>query len=186
MYLARKPTPPKYPSDWTDEQKQIAASVETHLARRLSSLPYKPSKAITPALIERLYGLVRAGLNNKQVAAALGIDDGNLCKWLKRGRAGDQGYVQFLQAYEMARAELIEELHTNILAAAKKDWRAAMAMLKILEPDTYQSPETRPQTAIQINTGDIDVKSLSDSDLAGRIRQLSASLLPEGTKNDGR
>lgn len=84
------------------------------------------------ALIER----VAAGLSHQDACRAVGVSYPSLKAWMKRGRAGDDEYAEFVQALEQAREQAKarpepmdeEELLRVVSEAARKGSVQAMKL----------------------------------------------------------
>ncbi len=87
---------------------------------------------LTPTLGRRIAANVRKGAFLKTAAAAVGIDESTLHRWLRRGRKGERPYCQFCQLIEVAAARARCEAETRVYrenpefwlthGPARKDW----------------------------------------------------------------
>lgn len=64
----------------------------------------RPTK-LTPALQARVVKAVAEGNYGDTAAEAAGIDRGTFCRWMRRGRDGEEPYAAFAEAIACARAK---------------------------------------------------------------------------------
>lgn len=87
---------------------------------------------------------VAAGLPNETAAKLAGIDVRTLYAWKRRGKAGEEPFVQFLHALMRHQAEAVAKAVEAIRAAAERgEWRAAAWWLERRHPDEYGSDRKR-------------------------------------------
>jgi hypothetical protein len=106
----------------------------------------RPHK-FTHDTVEAILLSVRAGLSYKTAAEAAGITYETFNQWQKgevpRGKNKaerteiDELFSYFSEGLTQARAKGISVLHLRINEASKKDWRAALALLERIDPETY-------------------------------------------------
>lgn len=98
---------------------------------------------LTDAVAAEICDSVRKGNTLKGAAAYAGFDESTLYKWLRRGRAGEQPFVQFVQALTRAREEAKLEALAVIRAAQTPgefgvdDWRARAWFLERSFPEEF-------------------------------------------------
>lgn len=93
---------------------------------------------------EVLLKAVAAGLPNKTAAELAGIDERTLYNWKRRGKAGEEPFLQFLQSLRAHQARAVREAMQTINHAAKRgEWRAAAWWLERRHPDEYGSERKR-------------------------------------------
>jgi hypothetical protein len=111
----------------------------------------RPSK-LTPELTQRIAEVVRAGCYLDTAARFCGVSKGSFHDWLKKGHEQQRGkYRDFLNALEEAQAAADVRDHARVTKAAEKDWKAAVAHLKLRNPGRYavtrveaSGPDGRP------------------------------------------
>jgi hypothetical protein len=98
----------------------------------------RPMK-LTPELIEKIARLLRAGIDVKTAAIASGVSRASFYGWIEQAQAGKRGiYKLFLDTIEQAEAQARARLVMSWSNMADKDWRAARALLAVLDPDRYE------------------------------------------------
>ena len=87
---------------------------------------------LTDELSEKICTAARSGLTNEQIAKLVGICPATIYNWLERGRAGDAGFLEFLEAFKKAQAECELRLVQTIQRAAnvQDNWQAAAWLLE--------------------------------------------------------
>ena len=75
---------------------------------------------------------LRGGAFAEVAARAAGVSPSTFYVWLERGRRGEQPFLEFLEAVELADAEIEVEVSTALADAARNgNWRAAEVFLKL-------------------------------------------------------
>jgi hypothetical protein len=93
-------------------------------------LPGRPSK-LDPERAKRFFTVIRTGATIEAASALAGVAVRSIYNWLEKGRAGRKGdYVQFLRAFELARAEGEITMISAIRTAGRQDWRATAWILE--------------------------------------------------------
>ncbi len=87
---------------------------------------------------------VAAGLPNETAAKLAGIEVRTLYAWKRKGKAGEEPFVQFLHALMRQQAEAVSKAVEAIRAAAERgEWRAAAWWLERRHPDQYGTEKRR-------------------------------------------
>ena len=87
---------------------------------------------------------VTAGLPNKTAAALAGIDERTLYLWKRKGKAGEEPFLQFFQSLKASQAKAVEGAMKVIAAAALRgEWRAAAWWLERRHADEFGSERKR-------------------------------------------
>lgn len=89
----------------------------------------RPSK-LTPEREQRLLAAIRAGSTYRAAAAAAGISEDTLARWVKRSAANAEALTRAEGESEVALVAIIR-------AAAPHDWRAAAHLLERRWPDSW-------------------------------------------------
>ena len=84
----------------------------------------------TPETREKILNALRAG--NYRVAACkfAGISEETFRRWMNAGKAGDPGYVDFVEQVKQAEAQAEASLVATIRKAAGDHWQAAAWLLE--------------------------------------------------------
>ncbi len=97
----------------------------------------RPTK-LTPELIKAIAATVQSGCYLDTAARYHGVAKASFFDWMKRGHKQKTGiYRDFLDALETAQAAADVRDHAQISIAAGKDWKAAVAHLKLRNPSRY-------------------------------------------------
>lgn len=96
----------------------------------------RPTKK-TPSSTERIIAAIRLGATYVLAAQAGGISYDTLRDWLKRGDAGEEGFVDFSEAVRRAEIECLNEMLESIRRGAKRDWRAADSFISRRWPSEF-------------------------------------------------
>src|ERR1017187_3144261 len=130
-----------------------------------------------PKLIERICEQLRLGCSVRTACEATGLSQSTFFDYLRRGdlEAADHDprFLEFSESVGQARGEAKARLIGIVNAAATHDWRAAIALLKILSPAEYA--RTAPPSA------DIAVKVDTDV-IAELLRQEVNAIEPDSEK----
>jgi hypothetical protein len=98
---------------------------------------------LTPELAARLETMLRAGNYIEVACRAVGISGEAFRKWMRRGRAGEQQFAEFLGRMERALAEGEVRNVARIAAATQDSWQAAAWMLERQYPERWGRASTR-------------------------------------------
>ena len=97
-----------------------------------------PQMKLTPEVTERITRLIRLGNCRETAAAAAGISSRTLRNWCMWGADGREPYTEFCDALEAAEAEIEKNVVIAVIAAAKKDWKAAAWWLERRHPNRWR------------------------------------------------
>lgn len=101
------------------------------------AVPLGRGVLLTSELQARIVQWVENGNYLSVAARGVGIGVATLQRWLAKGRAGDEAYVEFLEAVEQAQA-LGELGHVdNIKRQSGEDWHASIEVLSRKHPDRW-------------------------------------------------
>lgn len=95
--------------------------------------------SLNPDVQERLLEAFRLGQTSIATAAHYaGISEATYHNWMKRGREGDERYLEFFEAIEKARADAVM-INLGVIrkAAASGQWQAAAWWLERVLPEQY-------------------------------------------------
>ena len=130
----------------------------------------RPGK-FTAATRDKVLAALRTGVWNKEAAIYAGVSEALLREWLALGRRyRDQGvendFTDFLAGCEAAQVGLKVFVLGSLVAAAKKDWRAAAFIAERKWPDEYSLRHATPtehaaETGLAEALGDRQPASLS-------------------------
>ena len=103
----------------------------------------RPSKFDQPTA-DVILKAVAAGLPNETAAKLAGIDVRTLYAWKRKGKTGEELFVQFFHDLMRQQAEAVAKAVEAIRAAAERgEWRAAAWWLERRHPDLYGSDRKR-------------------------------------------
>ncbi len=114
----------------------------TKRAGKGKALPAHRPLTLTPELQAKICEHIRQARTVEESCKAVGISRGAFHEWCERGRTGEAPFVDFLNATQKARRDRIGALEDIIVAAGRKDWKAADRMLQVLAPKEY-APRVR-------------------------------------------
>ncbi|HEX5570908.1 MAG TPA: hypothetical protein VFX31_05955 [Ktedonobacterales bacterium] len=86
--------------------------------------------ALTPELQAEICDVLGCGVDVETACRRVGIDKTTYYNWLKRGRAGEQPFAEFLDAADQAMATLEVDVTRNIIRASKSRWQAGAWWIK--------------------------------------------------------
>lgn len=89
----------------------------------------------TDKLIAEAEQFKRNGMNNKDMAAMLGIGETTFYRWLADD--SDPQHRKFRESLERAEAAFFAALRSKVMAHTDDSWQAAAWMLERLRPDEY-------------------------------------------------
>lgn len=107
----------------------------------------RPSK-LTPETATRIVDAIRAGCYAQVAAQAAGVGKTTYFDWRARGREArgmepvprsERPYVDFVNQLEKAEADAELRLVVHVVAAAPKDWRAAIEVLRRRFPERWNA-----------------------------------------------
>lgn len=125
---------------------------------------------LTPELQTKFIELLKRGHFPENVATKLGLDPSTYYGWMRRGRKGEEPFLQFFKSVKAARSEGIGSLHNVIREAADEDPKWAAWMLE--RSDKRYRP---PQTTAHVRTTK-DPDKLTDSEYWRQAREQLAVL----------
>jgi hypothetical protein len=97
----------------------------------------RPTK-LTPELTKKVADIVRAGCYLDTAARYCGVAKASFHDWMAKGHKQKRGiFRDFLDALEEAQAAADIRDHARISTASAKDWKAAVAHLKLRNPGRY-------------------------------------------------
>jgi hypothetical protein len=117
------------------------------LGSDLDSLPPiprkgKPSK-LTPKVSKTICDTIAAGNYLTVACRAASISLDTLSRWKKKGVAGEEPYVSFLEALQKAEDDWEVAAVKAIHAAGEKDWRAHLELLSRRRPERWSRERER-------------------------------------------
>lgn len=105
---------------------------ENRKKKKVSVKPVKSVKPrrgrktkLTPELKDDIIKYIEAGNYIKHACQLVGISEQTYYTWIKRGEAGEDQFLEFLESIKKAGAKAIARNVLIIQAAAKKSWQAA-------------------------------------------------------------
>ena len=101
-------------------------------------MPAREEK-FTPAIINKILELVRAGSTLKTAAGVAQISQSTLTKWKAEGARQRDGHPKktFFRDLRAAEKHAVSRNELLVNKAAQKDWRAAQWWLECRQPDEY-------------------------------------------------
>ena len=88
------------------------------------------SSKCTPELQMSICTRLECGIDIELACRREGISSDTYYEWMRRGRAGEQPYEDFVEAVEVARAECEIEVTRNIIRASRNRWQAGAWWIK--------------------------------------------------------
>lgn len=110
----------------------------------------KDSKFGEDEIMERIYSDLRCGLSVDCVAYRAKVMPATLKNWLKRGKNGEELYVQFYFNCQKAIADAQAIYVGRINGASEEDWRAAAWMLERQWPEDFGDNKRELKEALKI------------------------------------
>lgn len=122
---------------------------------------------------------VAAGLPNETAAELAGVSERTLYEWKRRGKAGEEPFVQIVQDIKRGQAEAVVSAMKVIREAAERGtWTAAAWWLERRHPDLYGCERKRIRELEKLVAEIIHTSAGSS---------LTAPVMtPEGVKSDGK
>lgn len=108
---------------------------------------------LTREMADSIVGLVREGVLPETAAVALGTPASTFWGWLSEKRTASGDALPLAARIEDAKAagELVHL--RRIIEAGKKDWRASLKVLQILNPDRYAAQGPAPKAPSEVPDG---------------------------------
>jgi nitrogen regulatory protein PII-like uncharacterized protein len=115
----------------------------------------RPTK-LTSALTAKIVEAIKMGATHEHAAQYAGISVATFYGWKAKAEAGDEDYLEFLEAIKSAEGQGAVELLKRIKEASEdpKLWTAAAWILERRHPDIYG----RQKLDINV-TGDLNIKA---------------------------
>lgn len=101
----------------------------------------RPTKC-TPDVTAQVCGALRLTDNVNRACVHAGISKATFYEWIRRGKGGEEPFVDFLDATMRAREESVLRLEGLVLRAAERDWRCALEILRRRDPDHWAVTRT--------------------------------------------
>ncbi len=92
-------------------------------------MPQEPTK-LTDKTIEQICRGIEKGMFIASAVRLGGISESTWHLWKQKARAGAEPYADYLQRITIAETKANEFYVSRLYASAKKDWRAALAVLE--------------------------------------------------------
>jgi hypothetical protein len=86
---------------------------------------------------EALLGALRVGATRKAACAKVGLAYSTFMSWMQQAAAGDAEHEQFALQVEQAEATVVAIVSQGWALAARRNWRAAMALLERRHPNDW-------------------------------------------------
>lgn len=86
--------------------------------------------ALTPELQVEICDMLQWGVDVQTACARVGINRATYHEWIKRGKAGDEPYADFVDATDIALASCQVDVTRNIIRASKTRWQAGAWWIK--------------------------------------------------------
>ncbi len=80
---------------------------------------------------------IKEGNTYENAAQLAGICEKTLYNWIQRGKDGEDGFLQFLQALKKANAKAEQKMVSVIVASAPRNWQAAAWFLERRNPQHW-------------------------------------------------
>ncbi len=121
---------------------------------------------IPPEVRAEIVDRIRKGAPGERAAGSCGVPRRTFQRWLEKGRAenGREPYRSFAAEVDRAFDEFVVNSVVAMDEGAKKDWRAALEMLKRRDPENWADPDRA--VATQVN---VQVVEAERSDLSARL-----------------
>ena len=144
-------------------------------------MPLGRKPKLTPEVQARIVSYLHSGTYLETAAAASGIGERTLFRWLKRAADGDEGiYRDFAASVEAAQSKADVRDVATIAKAALKDWRAAAWRLERRHPKRWGTVQRHEVSgpegkAVEVKQVAMDLSSLSAEELIA-FRSLLAKI----------
>lgn len=110
-----------------------------------------PKGKLSLAVIATIARHVRAGAHLEEAATAAGVSRSSLQGWLLKGRLPEDTLERRLcEAVDTAQGTHATKMHGTISRAAKKQWKAAEASLKLSNQSRYGQGRIEFQVSLQL------------------------------------
>ena len=110
-----------------------------------------PKLKLTPKVIAIIVRHVRAGAHLEEAAAAAGVSRSSLQSWLLQGKQPGESMARRLtEAVDEAQGKHAAAMHGTISRAAKKQWKAAEASLKLSNQSRYGQGRIEFTVSVQL------------------------------------
>jgi hypothetical protein len=136
----------------------------------------RPTK-LTSEVRDAILASIEAGAYAEQAARAAGIAPSTFYAWRERGEAGEEPFLEFVEALR-AREAIAEIVAVTVLrdAAAGGDWRAAAHFLERRFPQRWRRHDSTEITTVEPATRAevtwAEISSLDDEALDGELAIL--------------
>jgi len=133
------------------ERNAKCEDIELKPVKKHKSKRGRPTKK-TPALVDALVKAITNGMSFRHSCQLVGISYAGFCKWMERGRNGEQEYVDFFDRIKSAEALCIENALEVIQKSAliDKNWTAAAWILERKYPELYGKNRLQSDTVQSI------------------------------------
>ena len=130
---------------------------------------------IPPKVREEILTRIRIGVPGGTAAVSCGIAQRTFQRWLAFGRKPDgrEPYRSFALQVDRAFAEFIVAGVQAMDEGAKKDWRAALEMLKRRNPEDFADPDRAGGTTVNVQV----TLEVERRELASRMLDAAARVL---------
>lgn len=120
-----------------DETEQALVTAPENLPTSRARPVEQPARKLgrptlcTPEATAQIVRYVTRGLPVRTAATAAGVSVRSINDWLARGKAGEEPFVDFYEAVELARAEF-QAVHAGVIDDAGRmgDWKASAWLLE--------------------------------------------------------
>ena len=131
----------------------------------------------TDKLIEEAVRLKKNGMNNKDMAAMLGIGETTFYRWLLDD--GNEQHRKFRESLENAEAEFFAALRSKVMAHTDDSWQAAAWMLERLRPDEYGRRE-RHEVVAEVESRHVIQDASASPEALEKAEELLTLLYGDG------
>lgn len=151
-----------------------------------------PSQLGDPDVLQLLLAAISDGVDYERACKSAGISPRTIYNWKNRADHGDEAARAFVQALEMAEADVERRATRNTLRAGEfpQFWAANMTFLERRYPERWgrrQSESDTPKVIVQIGARDSDVQvtfASVNTSLSPEIHSLTEAHSPESNNPD--
>lgn len=137
------------------------------------------SKLLTPELTAKVVEVLREGNYANTAITVVGIHKDTYYEWLKKGEAGEDGYVDFFEAVEAASAEAEREA-LAVVRRGNEGWQSSAWFLERRFPSRFAKREPDYDLKTKQLRRDLKKTKIENDTLEQKLDMLKAGKNPDG------